>query len=218
MEKLDDLVKRLGVVETEHKEKPISCSETVESLNYCQFLWEVFGGGDGDDGGDGGDGDESLGLGSWWQPHVCLNTHYNLTKLKHNPLVLIPTWWYQWYLLSLVCTWCQADGTFWQLLGNSCDDESNEENEAVVCSPLLISGRNSNRTVAAYSHQRGEDRGARLLVHCTNTNSLLVCTIGTLYQHQHQPAGALYHWHTVPTPTELKITIENNWGVISKRM
>ena len=174
--------------------------------------------GDGDVGGDGGDGDESLGLGSWWQPHVCLNTHYNLTKLKHNPLVLIPTWWYQWYLLSLVCTWCQADGTFWQLLGNSCDDESNEENEAVVCSPLLISGRNSNRTVAAYSHQRGEDRGARLLVHCTNTNSLLVCTIGTLYQHQHQPAGALYHWCTVPTPTELKITIENNWGVISKRM
>ena len=56
MEKLDDLVKRLGVVETEHKEKPISCSETVESLTYCQFLWEVFGGGDGDDGGDGGDG------------------------------------------------------------------------------------------------------------------------------------------------------------------
>ena len=47
--------------------------------------------GDGDVGGDGGDGDESLGLGSWWQPHVCLNTHYNLTKLKHNPLVLIPT-------------------------------------------------------------------------------------------------------------------------------
>ena len=45
--------------------------------------------GDGDVGGDGGDGDESLGLGSWWQPHVCLNTHYNLTKLKHNPLVLM---------------------------------------------------------------------------------------------------------------------------------
>ena len=47
------------------------------------------------------------------------------------------------------------------------------------------------------------------LVHCTNTdtNLLVHCTI-----------GALYHWYTVPTPTELKITIENNWGVISKRM